>query len=91
MRTTKNTVEQKIVKEVKPEEQISFFDRHTSHWFIDTKTNELRIGKSFSDFLDNETENFEIKKLHSCNVNYWKFVETTDGKFILLSRTKLLK
>jgi hypothetical protein len=91
MRTTKNTVEQKIEKEVKVEKQITFFDKHTLNWFIDSKTNELKIGKSISDFLSGETENFPVKTVHLCDVNYWKMIETTDGKFILLSRTKLLK
>jgi hypothetical protein len=68
-----------------------FFDKHTLNWFIDTKTNELRIGKSFSDFLGNETENFLVKTVHIGDVNYRKLIETTGGKFVLLSRTKLLK
>jgi hypothetical protein len=90
MRTTKNTTEI-IEKEVKQEEQISFLDRHTFNWFIDTKTNELKIGKSVSLFLSGETENFTVKKIHSCDEKYWKLVETADGKFILLSRPKFLK
>jgi hypothetical protein len=90
MRTTKNTT--KIIeKEVKTEEQIGFLDRHNLNWFIDTKTNELKIGKSISDFLNNETENFQVKKLHSCDEKYWKLIETVDGKFVLLARTKILK
>jgi hypothetical protein len=91
MRTAKNTVEQNLEKEVKQEEQISFFDKHTLNWFVDSETNELKIGKSFSDFLNKKIENFTVKTVHICDVNYWKLVETTDGKFVLLSRTKLLK
>jgi hypothetical protein len=89
MRTTKK-IEQKIEKEVK-EEVVTFLDRHNLHWFIDSKNNELRLGKSFSDFLNKETENFQIKKIHSCDEKYWKIVETTDEKFVLLSRTKFMK
>jgi hypothetical protein len=55
----KNTVPELIEKEV---ETVSVFDRHTLNWFIDSKTNELRIGKNFSDFLAGETENFTVKK-----------------------------
>jgi hypothetical protein len=95
MRTTKNTTEQKsIEKEVKGEnvsENINFLDRHIFNWFIDTEINELKIGKNFSDFLNKKSENFSIKKIHSCDVKFWKLVETTDGKFVLLSRTKILK
>jgi hypothetical protein len=90
MRTVKS-VEQNIQKEVKTEAPASFFDRHTLNWFLDHKTRELRVGKSISDFLSKETENFIIKKIHSCDERYWKLAETEDGKFILLSRPKLLK
>jgi hypothetical protein len=91
MKTTKNNVSKLSEKEVKMEEQISFLDRHTFNWFIDTKTNELKIGKSISLFLSGETENFTVKKIHSCDEKYGKLIETADGKFVLLSRPKLLK
>jgi hypothetical protein len=91
MKTTKNSVSEIIEKEVKQEEQISLFDRHTFNWFIDTETNELKIGKEFSDFLNGKTENFIIKKIHLCDEKYWKMAETADGKFVLLNRNKLLK
>jgi hypothetical protein len=76
---------------IEKEETVNVFDRHTFNWFIDSKTNELKIGKSLSDFLNKETENFIIKKIHSCDEKYWKLAETTDGKFVLLNRNKLLK
>jgi hypothetical protein len=91
MRTTKNTTEQKLEKEVNVSENVNFLDRHIFNWFIDTETNELKIGKNFSDFLNKKSENFSIKKIHSCDVKFWKLVETVDGKFVLLSRTKVLK
>jgi hypothetical protein len=80
-----------IEKKTDKEETFTFLDRHVSNWFIDSETKELRIGKSISDFLTKETENFTITKIHLCDVNYWKIAETTDGRFVLLSRTKLLK
>jgi hypothetical protein len=88
MKATKNTVTKLIEKEV---ETVNVFDRHNLNWFIDTKANELKIGKSFSNFLNNETENFQIKKIHLCDEKYWKLAETTDGKFVLLNRNKILK
>jgi ferritin len=84
----KNTVPEIIEKEV---ETVSVFDRHTLNWFIDEKNNELRIGKSLSDFLNKETENFQVKTIHLCDEKYWKLAETTDKKFVLLNRNKLLK
>jgi hypothetical protein len=88
MKATKNNVSELIEKEVEP---VNFLDRHTFNWFIDTKTSELKIGKSMSLFLSGETENFQVKKLHSSDEKYWKLVETVDGKFVLLSRPKFLK
>jgi hypothetical protein len=73
------------------EEAVSFFDRRSFNWFIDTKTNELKIGKSLADFLSNETEKFSFKKIHSGDIKYWNLAETTDGKFVLLSRPKMMK
>jgi hypothetical protein len=95
MRTAKKIVEQKLEKkevdtEVNVEESVSFLDRHNSSWFIDANNN-LKVGKTISDFFNEVTENFIVKKVHLCDVRYWKVLETTDGKFILLSRTKLLK
>jgi hypothetical protein len=84
-------IEKEAVKNTADVEEISFFDRHTSNWFIDKESNELRIGKSLTDFLDKKTENFSVKKVLFCDENYWKVVETTDEKFVLLSRTKLMK
>jgi hypothetical protein len=89
MKATKNSVPELIEKEVKQEEKISFFDRRAFNWFVDN--NELKIGKSLSDFIGGKTENFSFKKLHSGDIKYWKLVETEDGKLILLSRGKLLK
>jgi hypothetical protein len=89
MKATKNTT-QIIEKEVKTE-TVNFLDRHPLHWFIDTKTNELRIEKSISDFLSNKTESYSVKTVHSCDAIYWKLAETTDGKFILLTRPKMMK
>jgi hypothetical protein len=86
MKTEKNT---KIIEKIEKEE--GFLDRHTLNWFIDSETNELKIGKSISDFFNKKTENFSIKKIHLCDVKYWRLAETTDGKFVLLSRTKILK
>jgi hypothetical protein len=88
MKATKNTVTELIEKEV---ETVSFLDRRAFHWFINSENNELKIGKEFSDFLKGKTENFTFKKLHFGDVKYWKLAETADGKFILLSRGKLLK
>jgi hypothetical protein len=90
MKATKNNVPEliEIEKEV---EAISFLDRRAFSWFVTSETNELRIGKDFSDFLKGETENFAFKKLHLGDVRYWKLAETADEKFILLSRGKLLK
>jgi hypothetical protein len=90
MKATKNIFEN-LGKEVKKEEAISFLDRRAFNWFISNEDNELRIGKEFSDFLKGKTENFAFKKLHSSDLKYWKLAETADGKFILLSRGKLLK
>jgi hypothetical protein len=86
-------MEKKNQKETTQErgEAVSFFDRRSFNWFIDTKTNELKIGKSLVDFLSNETEKFSFKKIHSGDIKYWKLAETADGKFILLSRSKILK
>jgi hypothetical protein len=84
----KNNVPEIIEKEV---ETVRVFDRHNFNWFIDSKTNELKIGKSLSDFLNKETENFIVKTIHLCDERYWKLAETTDGKFVLLNRNKLLK
>jgi hypothetical protein len=86
MKATKNNVPELIEKEV---ETVNVFDRHGSNWFIEN--NELRIGKSLSDFLKGETENFQIKTIHLCDEKYWKLAETTDGKFVLLNRNKFLK
>jgi hypothetical protein len=80
-----------IEEEVKKEELVNFLDRHSSNWFIDTESNELKIGKGISDFLNKKTENFTINRLLTSDVDYWKVVETTDGRFVLLSRPKLLK
>jgi hypothetical protein len=90
MRTTKNTVKiekKEVTTEVK---EANFLDRHTSSWFIDSSNN-LKVGKAISDFFNELTENFQVKKLHSGDEKYWKLAETADGKFILLARTKLLK
>jgi hypothetical protein len=84
----KNTVPELIEKKA---ENASVFDRHNFNWFIDSKTNVLRIGKSLSDFLNKETENFQVKTIHLCDEKYWKLAETADGKFVLLNRNKLLK
>jgi hypothetical protein len=91
MKPAKNTVPELIEKEVEKKEEINLFDRHTFSWFIDNESNELRIGKSLTDFLDKKTENFSIKRVLLCDDNYWKLVETTDGKFVLLSRTRFMK
>jgi hypothetical protein len=88
MKATKNNVPELIEKEV---ETVSFLDRRPFNWFINNETNELRIGKEFSDFLKGKTESFSFKRLHSGDAKYWKLAETADGKFILLSRGKLLK
>jgi hypothetical protein len=88
MKATKNNVPELIEKEV---ETVTFLDRRTCNWFVDTKVDELKIGKCLSDFLNNETENFAVKKVHSGDMRYWKLAETADGKFILLSRSKALK
>jgi hypothetical protein len=87
----KNIISEIIKKEVKKDETVNVFDRHTLNWFLDSKTRELIIGKSLSDFLNKETENFIIKTVHSCDEKYWKLAETMDGKFVLLNRNKLLK
>jgi hypothetical protein len=50
-----------------------------------------KIGKDFSDFLKGKTENYTFKKLHTGDAKYWKLAETADGKFIVLSKGKLLK
>jgi hypothetical protein len=91
MKATKNTVEQKLGKEVKADETINVFDRHNLNWFLNNETNELRIGNCLSDFLNKETENFIVKKIHLCDEKYWKLAETEDGKFVLLNRNKVLK
>jgi hypothetical protein len=70
---------------------VAFLDRHSLNWFFNAETNELKIGKSLSDFLDKKTENFSVKKIHLCDVKYWKLAETEDGRFILLNRNKVLK
>jgi hypothetical protein len=88
MRTPVNTTNQSVTKEVK-EETVNFLDRHINHWFIDSETNELKIGSNFSDFVKGKTENFKIKKIHLCDVKSWKFVETTDGKFVFLTSKKI--
>jgi hypothetical protein len=88
MKATKTTVPELIEKEA---ETVTFLDRHNLNWFFNTETNELRIGACLSDFLDKKTENFIVKKIHLCDVKYWKIAETEDGKFILLNRNKVLK
>ena len=82
-----NNVPKLIEKEV---ETVNVFDRHTRNWFID-QTNVLKVGANFSDFLNGKTEEFALKKIHLCDEKYWKLAETTDGKFILLNRNKILK
>jgi hypothetical protein len=88
MKAKKNFLGTEITEK---EETNNFLDRHNSYWFIDTEANELRIGKSFSDFLNKKTENFQVKTIHLCDIPYWKLAETVDGKFVLLNRNKLLK
>jgi hypothetical protein len=94
MRTQKNITEitkKEVNTEKVEKETVSFLDRRFNHWFIDPETNELKIGTDFSDFLKGKTENFSIKKIHSCDVKSWKFCETTDGKFVFLMSRKILK
>jgi hypothetical protein len=94
MRTKKNITEitkKEVNTNVEKKVDTSFLDRHVNHWFIDPETNELKIGSDFSDFLKGKTEDFNVKKIHSCDVKSWKFVETTDGKFVFLTSKKVLK
>jgi hypothetical protein len=87
MKTTDNT--KTLGKEVN--EETSFFDRHNLNWYFSSETNELKIGSGLSDFLEKKTENFIVKKIHSCDEKYWKLAETEDGRFILLNRNRILK
>jgi hypothetical protein len=100
MKTTENTKTlEKEASNKASNEKDSFFDRHNLNWYFcaganagaNAETNELRIGSCLSDFLDKKTENFIVKKIHSCDEKYWKLAETEDGRFILLNRNKVLK
>ena len=86
---TKKTFTEQTEKEVTTNDSVNFLDRHFHHWFVDKS--EIKIGKEISDFLSGNVENFQIKKIHSCDVKTFKLVETVDGKFIFLMSRRMVK